>query len=167
MYWMIVWSQMLRSPSHSGSWDCKQEPAHGSMQADKLPGGIRRHSVVQPTPPQAIRIDQSTSSSVRFPTSGLGPEALTVWTHGKGRSPTEPVTGAHPAGPPTSSPEQCHTTFQRPVATYPSKDASIEGGPNDYRSARLFRTKGILRVKFRDQFAPRDWLARRTRTEPQ
>lgn len=52
------------------------------------------------------------------------------------------------------------TTFQRPVS---SEDVGIEGGPNDYE--RNARTKDVLRVKFRDQFTPRNWLVRETRID--
>ena len=64
------------------------------------------------------------------------------------------VTGARRAGPPMSPPERDCTAFQRPAVTRPSGDSGIEGGPNDYERKTLCGTKSILRVKFRDQFAP-------------
>lgn len=119
----------LRSPSHSKA-DTPRREQREQHAADKLPECIRRASVIQLTSPRAIHRDQSAGSSVTILTSGLGPETLTVWTHRKGRSPTMTVTGARPAGPPVSSPEQATPLFSGGSPSF--EDVSIEGGSNDY-----------------------------------
>lgn len=106
---MIVCSRYRAFPRTPEAAPPRREQ-RGEHAAAKLPGVI-----AEPQSSGQHRHGQSIVTRVRFqcptPTSGLRPEALTVWTHGKGRSPTMTVTGARPAGPPLSSPEQAAPLF--------------------------------------------------------
>ncbi|KAK3371443.1 hypothetical protein B0T24DRAFT_319892 [Lasiosphaeria ovina] len=86
---MIVGSQCRALPHCPAGCRSEEPTAQGRRVAKRMPGvSCRAHSFPPPNISRAIHGDQSARLQSPILTSGLGPEALTMWTHGTGTLPT-------------------------------------------------------------------------------